>query len=129
MPGRQKRAKLKSPAEAMADPSPRSVETAFEIEDEDLPFEEQLQSAPYDFNLWWQYIRRWINVTKDVPAGKLFLLFERALARLPGSYKLWMAYLEERKKRIRNLPPTSPAYAQVNQIFERAIVHLSLIHI
>jgi pre-mRNA-splicing factor SYF1 len=124
MPGRKKRAKLESPAKAMADPSPPSVETAFEIEEADLPFEEQLQSAPYDFNLWWQYIRSWVNVTKDVPAGKLFLLFERALARLPGSYKLWMAYLEERKKRIRNLPPTSPAYEQVNQIFERAIIHL-----
>ena len=54
----------------------------------------------------------------------IFTVFERVLKILPGSYKLWNAYIEMRIKKIRHVPVTSPAYEQVNNIFERALVHM-----
>ena len=102
--------------------------TAVTLSEEDIPFEEQLQRTPYDFKLWWKYIQIKIrmynnNNNKDISGAtsrliQIFSLFERALALLPGSYKLWNTYIEMRIEKIRHVRVTSPAYEQVNNVFE-----------
>jgi pre-mRNA-splicing factor SYF1 len=95
----------------------------------DVQFEEQLQRTPYDFKLWWKLIKgklsNTVNENNAQSTVEIFQLFERALLIMPGSYKLWVAYLEERTKRARNLPLDSPAYEKINELYERALVPLS----
>jgi len=52
------------------------------------------------------------------------MIYERAVAKLPGSYKLWMRYLTERRERVAHLPITHPAYKAVNHCYDRALVHM-----
>lgn len=73
---------------------------------------------PPQFKSWWRYI----EARKDATAKKRYLLFERALRHLPGSYKLWNAYLNERLFVARGSPPKSPLYESLNNTFERALV-------
>ena len=51
-------------------------------------------------------------------------MYERALRALPGSYKLWKAYLDERRAALRNLSPTHPLYESLNNTYERALVSM-----
>lgn len=53
--------------------------------EEDLVYEEELLRNPFTLKLWWRYL----EARRDAPARKRYLIFERALAALPGSYKLW----------------------------------------
>lgn len=53
--------------------------------DEDLLYEEELLRNPYSLKMWWRYIQAKV----DAPAKKRYLLFERALRALPGSYKVF----------------------------------------
>jgi pre-mRNA-splicing factor SYF1 len=53
--------------------------------DEDLPFEEDVMRNIYDFRSWWRYLQ----FKGDAPTRIRFMLYERALKELPGSYKLW----------------------------------------
>ncbi|CAI7786811.1 unnamed protein product, partial [Closterium sp. NIES-54] len=50
----------------------------------------------------------------------LFLL--NSGGALPGSYKLWAAYLKERRAAVRGLPANHAAHAALNNAFERALV-------
>ncbi|GAB2271613.1 hypothetical protein Dimus_006444 [Dionaea muscipula] len=43
---------------------------------------------------------------------------------MPGSYKLWYAYLRERLELVRNLPVTHSQYDTLNNMFERALVNM-----
>jgi pre-mRNA-splicing factor SYF1 len=65
------------------------------------------------------------------------MLYERALIELPGSYKIWKAYLQLRASvvvegsaesrtgiRTRKLPPSDPEWALVQDCFERALVFM-----
>lgn len=52
--------------------------------DEDLLYEEELLRNPYNLKMWWRYI----SARSDAPARRRYLLFERALRALPGSYKV-----------------------------------------
>lgn len=58
----------------------------------------------------------------EAPFKKRFVIYERALKALPGSYKLWHAYLRERLAIVKNLPITHPQYETLNNTFERALV-------
>ena len=51
---------------------------------EDLLYEEELLRNPYSLKLWWRYL----EARKDVPPKRRYLLYERALKVLPGSYKV-----------------------------------------
>lgn len=53
------------------------------------------------------------------------MIFERALRKVPRSYKLWTKYLEERQLAVRELSPTDIAFVKVNNCFERALVHMN----
>jgi pre-mRNA-splicing factor SYF1 len=54
--------------------------------EEDLLYEEELLRNPYSLKLWWRYIQARPNVS----AKRRYLLYERALKSLPGSYKVSM---------------------------------------
>ncbi|KAK1387568.1 Pre-mRNA-splicing factor like [Heracleum sosnowskyi] len=69
---------------------------------DDLIYEEELNSNPFSLKLWLSYL---IACT-DSPFEKRRLIYERALKALPGSYKLWYAYLRERLEFVRNFPIT-----------------------
>lgn len=56
-----------------------------------------------------------------------FVIYERALRSLPGSYKLWRRYLLERVALCNTSggPSGAPLYVATNAAFERCLVHLS----
>ena len=53
-----------------------------------------------------------------------FTIFERAVKALPGSYKLWYAYLRERTQLVRGARLDSELVEATNGVFERALVYL-----
>jgi len=52
--------------------------------DEDMLYEEEILRNPYSLKMWWRYIQ----ARSDATAKRRYLLFERALQSLPGSYKV-----------------------------------------
>ena len=52
--------------------------------DEDLLYEEELLRNPFSLKMWWRYI----EARKHVSSRRKYLLYERALKSLPGSYKV-----------------------------------------
>ena len=60
----------------------------------------------------------------SAPQAKRYVLYERALRALPGSYKLWKAYLDERRASLKPLCPTHPLYDAMNNTYERALVSM-----
>jgi pre-mRNA-splicing factor SYF1 len=53
-------------------------------DDQDLLYEEELLRNPYSLKMWWRYIHAKIGA----PAKRRYLLYERSLRALPGSYKV-----------------------------------------
>lgn len=86
--------------------------------DEDLAYEEEILRNPFSLKLWWRYL----IAKSGAPFKKRCIIYERALKALPGSYKLWHAYLRERLELVRNLPVTHREYETLNNTFERALV-------
>ncbi|KAI9096922.1 hypothetical protein DFS34DRAFT_581173 [Phlyctochytrium arcticum] len=92
--------------------------------------EECLRNA-YNLKSWLRYIAH----TKEGPLESQFFIYERAVKELPGSYKLWRAYLDLRVSvllgghtnketglRSRKRHPLDPEWQQVNNCFERSLV-------
>ncbi|KAG9508733.1 Pre-mRNA-splicing factor syf1-like protein, partial [Fragariocoptes setiger] len=52
------------------------------------------------------------------------LLYEKAIIKTPGSYKLWKAYLAHRIRQTDDKRIDDPIYEEVNFCFERAIVFM-----
>ena len=51
---------------------------------EDLLYEEELLRNPYSLKMWLRYIQ----ARSDATAKRRYLLYERAIKALPGSYKV-----------------------------------------
>lgn len=51
---------------------------------DDLLYEDELLRNPFSLKMWWRYIQ----ARSDGAAKKRYLLYERALKSLPGSYKV-----------------------------------------
>ncbi|ERM94339.1 pre-mRNA-splicing factor SYF1 isoform X1 [Amborella trichopoda] len=85
---------------------------------DDLPYEEEILRNPLSLKHWWRYL----IALKDAPFKKRAVIYERALKALPGSYKLWHAYLRERLELVRGLPVVHSQYETLNNTFERALV-------
>uniref|UniRef100_A0ACD5ZQW5 Uncharacterized protein n=1 Tax=Avena sativa TaxID=4498 RepID=A0ACD5ZQW5_AVESA len=64
---------------------------------------------------------RYLSARRTAPPAKRATIFERALRALPGSYKLWHAYLTELADAARAQPVTHRAHAELNAAFERAL--------
>eukprot|EP00736_Rhodelphis_marinus_P012111 Rmarinus@m.28163 len=82
-------------------------------------FEERVLRQPFELKVWFGYLE-----VLDTPKQR-YEIYERALSYLPGSYKLWYAYIRERKEKVRGLPIDSPAYDAMNDVFDRAIVFMN----
>ena len=56
---------------------------------------------------------------------KRYLIYERALKFLPGSYKLWHAYLQERREAVEGkVPVTHARYQILVNTYERCVLGL-----
>jgi hypothetical protein len=64
-------------------------------EEDDSVFESDLMASPYSVRVWYNYTSSKADERARLP------LYERALALLPGSYKLWNAYLNDSLKLVR----------------------------
>jgi hypothetical protein len=53
-------------------------------DEQDLPYEEELLRNPYSVKLWMRYL----DAKKGAPSNKRYIIYERALKALPGSYKV-----------------------------------------
>ena len=93
------------------------------INDEDLPFEEELLRNPHSLKAWQRYIEAKLQ-SKSTTGTKINMVYERALKELPGSYKLWYNYLKLRRTQIRGRCVTDPVFEEVNNAFERALVFM-----
>ncbi|WBW72519.1 Prp19 complex subunit Cwf3 [Schizosaccharomyces osmophilus] len=89
---------------------------------EDEPFELELLRSPYSLRSWLRYLSARENSTLE----KRVLLYERACSELPGSYKIWKAYLEMRLAHLEggSFVSNPQAFLDVNSCFERALVLL-----
>ncbi|CAB1341445.1 unnamed protein product [Coregonus sp. 'balchen'] len=90
------------------------------FEEDDLPYEEEIIRNPYSVKCWMRYIEFKQNGAKSI----LNMIYERALKELPGSYKLWYNYLRERRKQVKGKCITEPAYEEINNCHERALVFM-----
>ncbi|XP_058749786.1 uncharacterized protein LOC131622761 [Vicia villosa] len=100
--------------------------------EDDLVYEEELLRNPFSLKSWWRYL----IALSDSPFSKRFIIYERALKALPGSYKLWHAYLCERLQIVSSYPiilpqsktlndtseRTHPQFKILNDTFERALI-------
>jgi pre-mRNA-splicing factor SYF1 len=94
------------------------------IDDRDLPFEEELLRDAHSLRRWLRYIAHKLALfAHDKQVGGVVFVYERACRCLPGSYKLWKAYLTFRVDLLQGMNPTkSPEeFAKVNGCFERAL--------
>ncbi|CAG0878572.1 unnamed protein product [Darwinula stevensoni] len=89
--------------------------------EDDVPFEEEILRNPYSVKHWLRYIEH----KKEAPKEDINLIYERALRELPGSYKLWYAYLKLRKLQVKGRCVIDPAYDDANNAFERSIVFMN----
>lgn len=80
----------------------------------------ELQQNPYSVRLWVAYAKAKANAADRVR----FLVYERAVKELPGSYKLWQMYLQDRVRSCKERCITDPAYESTNAAFQRALVFL-----
>lgn len=90
------------------------------FEEDDLPYEEEIIRNPYSVKCWMRYI----EFKQSAPRNTLNMIFERALKELPGSYKLWYNYLRQRRKQAKGRCITDPAFEEVNNCHERALVFM-----
>ncbi|XP_077239521.1 tetratricopeptide repeat (TPR)-like superfamily protein [Tasmannia lanceolata] len=86
--------------------------------EDDYQYEEEILRNPFSLKLWWRYL----IARSNSPFKKRVIIYERSVKALPGSYKLWHAYLRERLEIARNFPINSPNYEKLNNTFERALV-------
>ncbi|KAJ1914014.1 pre-mRNA-splicing factor syf1 [Coemansia sp. S17] len=96
-----------------------------DITDDDLRFEEEVLREPYKLKGWLRYIDH-KRASNSGGGRSATVLFERALKRLPGSYKLWKQYLEHRLSLLqtKNAALCHEDYRRVNLCFERALLLL-----
>ncbi|EME27500.1 Pre-mRNA-splicing factor SYF1 [Galdieria sulphuraria] len=86
-----------------------------------LYYEEEVLRDPFTLKKWLFYLDA---LKYAVPKVK-FSVYERAVAALPRSYKLWTMYLRERQEYTKKRHPSSKSYLIVNRIYERSLVYLN----
>jgi pre-mRNA-splicing factor SYF1 len=88
---------------------------------QDKYYEDEVARNPYHLKAWTSYLT-W---KKEALPAMRFFIYERALKYLPRSYKLWFAYLMERKKGLRGKSVADKGYDILINTFERALVHMN----
>ncbi|KAJ3146009.1 Pre-mRNA-splicing factor SYF1 [Geranomyces variabilis] len=101
------------------------------IQPNDIPHEEECLRNPFTLRCWLRYIEH----KKTAPLEQRIFIYERAVKELPGSYKLWKAYLDlrmdqllegvadpETNLRARKREHGDREWERVNNCFERSLV-------
>ncbi|RNA33394.1 Pre-mRNA-splicing factor SYF1 [Brachionus plicatilis] len=93
------------------------------FDEEDVAYEEDVIRNPYSLKSWFRYINHktkfcsnWVSV---------YLVYERAIKQMPGSYKLWYNYLKLRRAHLKNKCINDPEYEEVNNAYDRALAYLN----
>lgn len=86
----------------------------------DLLYEEDILRNAYSLKYWWRYM----DAKRGAPARQRNMIAERALKYLPGSYKLWRAYLNDRREQVKFRKPGDPAIENLTRTYERALVYM-----
>ncbi|KAF8983985.1 hypothetical protein BGZ46_009026 [Entomortierella lignicola] len=125
MPEKKATSKRGKAAAAVAPESMEIVlEDSINITDKDVAFEEDLLRNPYSLRHWLRYL----DHHASSPIAQQFVVYERAVKELPGSYKLWKAYLDQRRQHLTKLElPYVKAqvdWESVDDCYERALVLL-----
>ncbi|OQR90145.1 pre-mRNA-splicing factor SYF1, partial [Thraustotheca clavata] len=98
------------------------TEVALEAE-----LEDSIARNPYSIETWTTYLNLTANdidpAAYALPERRV-MLFKRALALVPLSYKLWKRYIDETYQVIRGLRIDAIEYNSLVQIYEDALVHL-----
>ena len=76
-----------------------------ELAHADLLFEEDILRNAYSLKYWWRYL----EAKSRAPPRQRNQISERALKYLPGSYKLWHAYLADRRDQVKLRRPGDAA--------------------
>jgi pre-mRNA-splicing factor SYF1 len=87
------------------------------FEEDDLPYEEDCIRNSYNLKSWLRYIDHKTKSSNNWVA--VYLVYERSLRQLPGSYKLWYNYLRLRRAHLKSKCIDDPQYEEVNDIYER----------
>jgi pre-mRNA-splicing factor SYF1 len=87
---------------------------------EDVAHEEALLRDPLSLKNWLFYL----ELKRGAPPELRFTLYERAVRRLPGSYKLWFRYLTERRAACQGRAPRDRLFEEANNAHERALVFM-----
>lgn len=93
------------------------------FEEDDLPYEEDVLRNAYSLTSWLRYIE--VKLKNSSDWSSIYLLYERALKQIPGSYKLWYGYLKVRRENIKNKPINDSEYEEVNNIYDRALAYMN----
>ncbi|XP_063727991.1 pre-mRNA-splicing factor SYF1-like [Symsagittifera roscoffensis] len=110
---------MKEPApEQNSIPVPDELELT--LSEQEYAYEEEIIRNPYVVKGWLRYA----EFKRNAPQAKLNMVYERAVKQLPGSFKLWMAYLRLRKQQVRGRCVTDTVFEDVNNTFERSLVFM-----
>lgn len=82
---------------------------------------QEIARNPYALKAWLRYLEAKTQACQARPV-KRYLIYERALKFLPGSYKLWAAYLQERRAAVEGkVPVTHARYQILVNTYERCV--------
>ncbi|CAL8074607.1 unnamed protein product [Orchesella dallaii] len=96
------------------------------LTEQDLAHEEEILRNPFSIKHWMRYLDHLRSEKKYKKEPKrLYMVYERALKQLPGSYKLWHAYLVLRKGHVLKKSPKDPAVQELFATFERSLVFMN----
>lgn len=110
------------------------MEIAYEAGDE--LYEDAIAQNRYKLKHWWTYIesKRGVEDTSKEGDGsrrksserrrRRNMIHERAVKCLPGSYKLWRSYLQDREMQCRGRSVVDKRFEKLNSCYERALVTL-----
>ncbi len=88
---------------------------------DDLSYEDDLKRHPASLAHWTSYL----HAKRHAPTATRNNLAERALQRLPASYKLWKYYLADRRAQLARAPPHDPRHQRLIDTYERALAYLN----
>lgn len=91
------------------------------FDDDVVPYEDDVMKNPFNLKSWLRYLA----FKSDASPNVRYALYERALKLLPGSYKLWAAYLRERRAHVRGRALTHKKWEQANSAHERALIYMN----
>jgi len=65
----------------------------------DIGLEDEVARNPYSVKSWLAYT----DAKSSAAPAVRYSVYERSLRLMPGSYKLWVAYLSDRQRQVRDL--------------------------